>query len=47
MSYKEIWNKLKEWINEQCFFDFDTINYIDIAEEMDGLESKIKDDSDE
>lgn len=47
MNYKEIWNELKEWIKSTCFYDFDTINYIDISEEMDALESKIKDDSEE
>lgn len=45
MSYKEVWYKLKDWISLECWYDFDTITFIDLYEKMHRLESEIKNDS--
>ena len=39
----DAWEKLKEWIANNCFYDGDTITYEDIINEMNRLEDKIYD----
>lgn len=37
---KNNWQQLKDFVNKNCSFDDDTISYIDIIEEMEGIERR-------
>ena len=42
-NYYIWWEALKEWIDDQCLYDNDTITYMDLVEKMKELEEELND----